>query len=173
MGQSPPNPQEDSQLIALDRVLQTLREEENAEVLIEATFGYLQTEYNYRLIWIGLYDRLDHRLFGKGGVIPTGDMTFLRQRFNLNPGDILEQVVIQQRPVGVPDLQKETRAGEWQRIAQECGVQGTLLFPIRCRDRCFGVVLLGSQVWGISPRQAEKAAFSLVFGGLAAALYQI
>ena len=173
MGQSPPNPYDDSQLIALDRVLQTLREEENAEVLIETTLSYLQAEYNYRLIWIGLYDRLDHRLFGKGGVIPTGDMSFLKQRFNLNPGDILEQVVIQQRPVGVPDLQKETRAGEWQRVAQECDVQGTLLFPIRCKDRCFGVALLGSQAWGISPRQGEKAVFSLVFGGLAVALYQI
>ena len=173
MGQSPPNSYDDRQTIALERVLQTLREEENAEVLIETTLNYLQTEYDYRLIWIGLYDRLDHRLFGKGGVIPTGDMSFLKQRFNLNPGDILEQVVIQQRPVGVPDLQQETRAGEWQRIAQSCGVQGTLLFPIRCKDRCFGVVLLGSETWGISPRQGEKAAFSIVFGGLAAALYQI
>ena len=173
MGQPPPNPHDDRQLIALERVLQTLREEENPEVLIETTLNYLQAEYDYRLIWIGLYDRLDHRLFGKGGVIPTGDMSFLKQRFNLNPGDILEQVVIQQRPVGVPDLQQETRAGEWQRVAQSCEVQGTLLFPIRCKDRCFGVVLLGSQLWGVSPRQGEKAAFSLVFGGLAAALYQI
>lgn len=173
MGQPPPNPYDDRQTVALERVLQTLREEENAEVLIETTLNYLQAEYDYRLIWIGLYDRLDHRLFGKGGVIPTGDMSFLKQRFNLNPGDILEQVVIQQRPVGVPDLQQETRAGEWQRVAQSCGVQGTLLFPIRCKDRCFGVVLLGSESWGISPRQGEKAAFSIVFGGLAAALYQI
>ena len=170
MGQPVPNPYDDRQTVALERVLQTLREEENAEVLIETTLNYLQTEYDYRLIWIGLYDRLDHRLFGKGGVIPTGDMSFLKQRFNLNPGDILEQVVIQQRPVGVPDLQQEPRAGEWQRVAQSCGVQGTLLFPIRCKDRCFGVVLLGSQTWGISPRQGEKAAFSIVFGGLAAAL---
>ncbi len=173
MGQPIPNPYDDRQTVALERVLQTLREEENAEVLIETTLNYLQAEYDYRLIWIGLYDRLDHRLFGKGGVIPTGDMSFLKQRFNLNPGDILEQVVIQQRPVGVPDLQQEPRAGEWQRVAQSCGVQGTLLFPIRCKDRCFGVVLLGSQTWGISPRQGEKAAFSIVFGGLAAALYQI
>ena len=163
----------DDKLVALGRVLQTLREEENADVLIETTLEYLTREFNYRLIWIGLYDRLEHRLFGKGGVTPTGDTTFLRQWFNLNPGDLLEQVVIQQRPVGVSDLRQEVRAGEWRRAAQEFDIQGTLLFPLRCKDRCFGVTLLGSQVWGVSPRPAEKAQISLLLGGLAAALYQI
>lgn len=163
----------DDQLVALGRVLQTLREEENADVLIETTLDYLTHEFNYGLIWIGLYDRLEHRLFGKGGVTPSGETLFLRQWFNLNPGDLLEQVVIQQRPVGVPDLRQEIRAGEWRRAAQEFNIQGTLLFPLRCKDRCFGVVLLGSHLWGISPRPDEKAQLSLLLGGLAAALYQI
>jgi GAF domain-containing protein len=163
----------DDKLVALGRVLQTLREEENADVLIETTLEYLTREFNYHLIWIGLYDRLEHRLFGKGGITPTGDITFLKQWFNLNPGDLLEQVVIQQRPVGIPDLRQEIRAGEWRRAAQELGIQGTLLFPLRCKDRCFGVALLGSQMWGVSPRPAEKAQLSLLLGGLASALYQI
>lgn len=163
----------EKQIVALGRVLQTLREEENADVLIETTLNYLQSEFSYRLIWIGLYDRLDHRLFGKGGFTPNGDTTLLKQRFFLNPGDLLEQVVIQQRPVGVPDLREETRAGEWRRAAQQFGIQGTLLFPLRCKDRCFGVAMLGSHLWGVSPRVIEKAQLSLLFGGLAAALYQI
>lgn len=163
----------EKQLVALERVLQTLREEENADVLIETTLNYLQTEFEYNLIWIGLYDRLDHKLFGKGGVTPTGDTTSLKTKFFLNPGDLLEQVVIQQRPVGVPDLRQEVRAGEWRRLAQQFGIQGTLLFPLRCKDRCYGVALLGSHQWGISPNAAEKARLSLVFGELALALYQI
>ena len=173
MGQQYLQPNNEDQLVALGRTLQILREEENADVLIETTLDYLQTEFQYRLIWIGLYDRLDHRLFGKGGITPTGDTTFLKQRFNLNPGDLLEQVVIQQRPVGVPDLRQETRAGEWRRAAEEFGIQGTLVFPLRCKDRCFGVALLGSHLWGVSPRASEKAQLSLLLGGLAAALYQI
>ena len=174
MGQQHLQPDDhENQLVALGRTLQTLREEENTEVLIETTLDYLTNEFDYRLIWIGLYDRLDHRLFGKGGITPTGDTTFLNQRFNLNPGDLLEQVVIEQRPVGVPDLQQEPRAGEWRRAAQEFEIQGTIVFPLRYKDRCFGVTLLGSQQWGISPRPAEKAQLSLVLGGLAAALYQI
>jgi len=173
MGQEHLQPDNEDKLVALGRALQTLREEENTDVLIETTLDYLQAEFNYRLIWIGLYDRLEHRLFGKGGITPTGDTKFLKQWFNLNPGDLLEQVVIQQRPVGVPDLRQEVRAGDWCHAAQEFGIQGTLLFPLRCKDRCFGVALLGSHLWGVSARPAEKALLSLLLGGLAAALYQI
>lgn len=173
MSQHHLQPYNDDSLVALGRALQILREEENADVLIETALDYLSQEFSYRLIWIGLYDRLEHRLFGKGGITPTGDTTFLKQWFNLNPGDVLEQVVIQQRPVGIPDLRNEVRAGEWRRAGQEFGIQGTLLFPLRCKDRCFGVALLGSHLWGVSPRPAEKAQLSLLLGGLAAALYQI
>ncbi|HBB31317.1 MAG TPA: GAF domain-containing protein [Cyanobacteria bacterium UBA8803] len=166
-------PQNDHQLVALGRVLETLREEENADVLIDTTIKYLESEFNYRLIWIGLYDRLEHQLFGKGGIAPTADTAFLKQRFNLQPGDLLEQVVIQQRPVAVPNLQQDLRAGEWRRVAEELGIQGTILYPLRCKDRCFGVTLLGSHHWGISQQSSEKAQLSSLLGGLAAALYQI
>ncbi len=168
-----PKPNEDKQIVTLGRVLQTLREEDNVDVLIETTVSYLQTELNYSLIWIGFYDRLDHRILGKGGITPTGTSGFLKQRFFLNPGDLLEQVVIQQRPIGVPDLQEETRAGEWRKVAQNYNIRGTLIYPIRYRDRCFGVALLGQEGWGISPRAEEKARLSMLLGGLAAALNQI
>ena len=163
----------DKQLVALGRVLQTLREEENAEVLIDTVLGYLRSEFDYRVLWIGLYDRLEHRLFGKGGVVPKGDGAFLRQRFLLSPGDVLEQVVIQQRPLAVPDLREELRAGEWRKAAQNYDIQGTVIFPIRYRDRCYGVTLLGSANWGASPRAEEKARLSIILGGLGAALFHI
>lgn len=173
MSQQQPQPNNENQLVALERTLQILREDDNPDVLIETTLDYLSTEFNYRLVWIGLYDRLDHQLFGQGGMMPTGSTAFLKQRFTLNPGDLLEQVVIQQRSLAIPDLRQEPRAGEWRRVAHEQGIQGTLLFPLRCKDRCFGVALLGSHFWGISPRPGEKAQLSLLLGGLAAALYQI
>jgi len=163
----------DRQLIALGRVLQTLREEENSEVLIDTVVGYLRSELDYSTIWIGLYDRLEHRLLGKGGVLPTGDNSFLKQRFTLTPGDVLEQVVIQQRPVAIPDLREELRAGEWRRMAQRGNIQGTAIFPIRYRDRCYGVVLLGTLAWGISPKSDEKARLSMILGEFAATLCKI
>lgn len=173
MGQQNLPPDNEDQLVTLGRTLQSLREAENADVLIETTLEYLKTEFKYRLIWIGLYDRLGHCLVGKGGITPNGDKTLLKQRYNLYPGDLLEQVVIQQRPVGVPDLRQEIRAGAWRQAAQEFGIQGTLIFPLRCKNRCHGLVLLGSPLWGISPRPAEKAQLSLVLGGLASALYEL
>lgn len=163
----------DKQLVALGRVLQILREEENSDVLIDTTLHYLETEFDYSLIWIGLYDRLDHRLHGKGGTTPSGSISLLKQRFLLNPGDLFEQVVIQQRPLAVPDLRQELRAGEWRKAAQMYDIQGTVIFPLRYKDRCFGVTLLGSSFWGASPRSDEKARLSMVLGGLATALYQI
>jgi GAF domain-containing protein len=173
MGQQKQPPSCETQLVALRRTLETLREEENVDVLIETTLNYLEAEFECKLLWIGLYDRLDHRLLGKGGRIPNGDLALFKQRFPLTPGDLLEQVVIQQRPVGVPDLREELRAGEWRKVAQQFGIQGTLIFPMRYKDRCFGVALLGSNLWGVSPRAEEKARLSIVLGELAAALYQI
>ncbi|MBZ8179501.1 GAF domain-containing protein [Oscillatoria salina] len=172
MGQQLP-PTEENRLVALARVLQILREEDNASVLIETTLDYLSAEFDYRLIWIGLYDRLEHRLVGKGGKAPNGETSFLKKNFLLTPGDLLEQVVIQQRPVSVSDLREETRAGEWRRAALQFEVEGALLFPLRCKDRCFGLVLLGSHLWGVSPAPGERAELSLLFGSLATALYQI
>lgn len=163
----------DKQLVALGRVLQTLREEENSDVLIETVISYLQSELDYAVIWVGLYDRLEHRLLGKGGVLPIGEAAFLKQRFTLTPGDVLEQVVIQQRPVAIPDLREELRAGDWRRMAQRCNIQGTVIFPIRYRDRCYGVVLLGTLAWGISPKSDEKARLSMILGEFAATLYKI
>lgn len=163
----------EKQIVALGRTLQTLREQENVEVLIETTLSYLQTQFEYKLLWIGLYDHLDHRLLGKGGRTPEGDIPLLKQRFILMPGDILEQVVIQQRAVVISDLREELRAGEWRKVAQQFNIQGTLIFPIRCKNRCFGVALLGTQLWGVSLKAEEKAQLSMVLGGLASALYQI
>lgn len=184
----------EKQLVGLGRTLQTLREEDNLVVLIETTINYIKAEFDYSLIWIGLYDRMSHELLGKGGAIPSEgkngasgdpgsaartsrdlpkDRNLLNQTFTLTPGDLLEQVVIQQRPVGVPDLREEKRAGEWRKIANKFGIQGTMIFPLRYRALCFGLVILGSELWGISPRSEEKARLSMIFGELAASLSQI
>ncbi|MBD2018955.1 GAF domain-containing protein, partial [Leptolyngbya sp. FACHB-36] len=163
----------DKQWVSLGRTLQVLREEADAEVLLSTTLRYLQMEFAYSLIWIGLYDHVEHRLIGKGGTTPGGEVPILKQRFLLSPGDLLEQVVIQQRPLAVPDLREELRAGEWRKTAKTFNIQGTVIFPIRHRDRCFGVVLLGSTLWGAAPQTDEKARLSMVLGELAASLSQI
>ncbi len=162
----------ESQLFSLGRVLQSLREENNVEVLIETTISYLKEEFNYKLIWIALYDRFNHILFGKKGFTPDNDTTFLQQRVILSPGDLLEQVVIEQRPLGVADLRAENRAEQWQKLARKYNIQGTIFLPIRYKDRCLGVVLLGSERWGYLLGGEDKARLSIVLGELGAQLYQ-
>lgn len=161
------------QLVALGRALQALREAETVDGAVKVALEYLQAEFDYTLVWLGLYERVEHRLSGKGGTCPNGETALLKQRINLNPGDLMEQAVIQQRPLGVPDLREEPRAGEWRKLAQRFNVQGTVILPIRHKDRCFGLALLGSSLWGTSPHSDQKARLSMVLGGLAEALSQL
>ncbi|MDZ8087269.1 MAG: GAF domain-containing protein [Nostoc sp. DedQUE12b] len=162
----------EQQILSLGRVLQSLREEDDVDVLIETTISYLKEEFDYKLIWIALYDRLNHILFGKGGITPDRDMSFLRQRVVLSPGDLLEQVVIEQHPLGVADLQTEIRAAEWRKVAEKFHIQGTIILPIRYKDRCLGLVLLGSERWGYLLTGETKARLMMVLGELGAVLYQ-
>ncbi|NDJ19621.1 GAF domain-containing protein [Myxacorys almedinensis] len=164
----------DQHLVSLGRVLQTLREGTSIDALVEAVLTYLKADFGSDLIWIGLYDRAAHRLSGKGGTTPLGnDAAVLKQRFTLTSGDVLEQIVIQQRPLSFPDLREEVRANEWGKFAQRWGIQGTMIFPISYQECCFGAAILGSRLWGNFPKTEEKALLSMVLGSLAAALERV
>jgi GAF domain-containing protein len=173
MGQlTEPNPY-DQQLVALSRVLQVLREGNQSDAIAIAVLNYLKANFAYDLIWLGLYDRIGHRITGKGGKTVNTEDPLLKQRLSLTSGDVLEQVVIQQRPLTFPDLREELRASEWRKLAQKYGIQGTMIFPISYKDRCFGAVILGSKMWGHFPKTEEKALMLMVLGGLAASLDRV
>ncbi|HLP87915.1 MAG TPA: GAF domain-containing protein [Nostocaceae cyanobacterium] len=172
MGQPKKIPATEQQILYLGRILQRLREEDNIEALIATTVAYLREQFDYQLVWVALYDRLNHILLGKGGVIPEHDLNFLRQRVVLNPGDVLEQVVISQSPVGIADLGKEPRASEWNGIAQKFKIQGTVILPIRYRNNCLGIVLLGSQRWGYLLAGEARERLLIVLGELGSVLYK-
>lgn len=192
-----PNLQEHN-LIFLGQVLQTLREADTDVLLIESLLNYLKTSFRqeHELIWLGLYDRVDHRIIGKGGCLPDipeakngssqsnivrniftssseGRISPLTQKIQLLSGDILEQVVIQQCPLALADLRQEMRAGEWRKTAQKYDIQGTMLFPLCHRDRCIGVLILGSQRWGTFPGTLEQATLTIVLGAFSASLSQL
>jgi GAF domain-containing protein len=159
------------QLAALGLALQALREEDTADGLIRVTLEYLKSELQYALVWLGLYDRANHQLLGKGGSSSTGDTSFLKRRFTVQPGDLLEQVVVQQRPISIPNLQDEARAGEWNLAAAKFNIQGAVIFPIHHKNTSLGVILLGSALWGTSPHAEEKIRLSMILGELAKSLY--
>ncbi|MEM7769877.1 MAG: GAF domain-containing protein [Cyanobacteria bacterium P01_A01_bin.37] len=162
----------DKHLVILGRSLQALREATSENSLIDAVVDYLRTEFNYALVWLGVYDAAKHTILGRGGFTPSGDTSLLTQNYKLEPGDIFEQVVVQQRLVGVPDLREEMRAGRWRKAAQKHSIQGSIIFPLRHQDKCLGVAFLGSTLWGVSPQSEEKSRLSILFGELAFCLYQ-
>jgi transcriptional regulator with GAF, ATPase, and Fis domain len=159
-------------LTSLGSILQTFRDGDNLDVLIATTIDYLQQEYDYNLIWIAIYDRHNHTLIGKDGILPSGDRHFAKQRILLNPGNLLEQVVIEQRAAGVADLRAENRAEIWQELAQKHKIQGAMVLPLCHKGSCLGVVLLGSQRWGYLLGAETKAKLMMVIGELAILLYQ-
>lgn len=172
MGQ-PQKRDAEQHILSLGRVLQSLREEDNVDVLIETTISYLKEQFDYSLIWIALYDRLNHILFGKGGITPGNDTSFLQQRLVLSPGDLFEQVVIELRPLGVVDLRTEIRVSGWLELAREYNIQGTIILPIRFKDRCLGVVLLATQRWGYLIGTEARAQLMMLVGELGAVLYRV
>jgi len=163
---------EQQPIASLGNFLQTLRDGDNLDVLIATTITYLQQEYDYNLIWIAVYDRLNHTLIGKDGILPDGDRNFAKQRMLLNPGSLLEQVVLEQNAVGVADLQAESRAEKWQELAQKHGIQGSIVLPLGHRENCLGVIILGSQRWGYLLAGETKAKVMMVIGELGVLLYQ-
>jgi len=172
MSQAGANPW-DRQFVNLGRIMQFLRDEDGIDNLLSATLDYLRDNFEYKLIWIGLYDAENHRLTGKGGTTPAGELKFLKDRFALTAGDLLDQVILQRKPLPIADLRQEKRSGEWQKVAQKFDIQGTLLWPIYCRDRSFGVALLGSNLWNGTPRNDERARLSVVLGALGATLNRL
>lgn len=67
MAQSRAQTGQEGQLLALEEALQALREAQQIKELIAITLNFLQSEFDYNLIWIGLYDRADQVLVGQGG----------------------------------------------------------------------------------------------------------
>ncbi|MEO0455072.1 MAG: GAF domain-containing protein [Cyanobacteria bacterium P01_A01_bin.114] len=158
-------------LTTLGQLLQTIWEADDLESVVSAVVNYISAEYDYSMIWVGAYNRFKHQLNTKGCYLASKEY-FSRQQLLLHPGDLMEQVVVQQRPITVPSLREEPRAGEWAAISTKFGVQGAAVWPIRHQDTCFGVMVLGVDHWGLSPTVLERATLITLTGALGEAFYQ-
>ena len=158
-------------LTALARILKLLRETDDFEQLVQTLLENLQEELHYTLLWLGLYERDQNQIVSQGYIAPQPHR-LLKSTFTPMPGDLLEQVVIQQRPLIVNDLRVEARIGAWNELAEQFNIQGTLLFPVRRRDICYGMLLLGSSQWGQTLSTGDRTFFVTINSTLADVLYQ-
>lgn len=170
MGKSA-EPAHENQMVALSRVLKGLRHSPDAQSAIRLTLDHLQQEFPYDLVWLGRYEAEQHCLRTQG--CRTAGRPSLRVTFSITPGDLLEQVVVQQRSVVVADLKAQSNAGDWGTVAQQHNLQSALLFPVKHQGQCVAVVVLGSAHWGLSPDLAERSHLAMVLGTLGATLHHL
>ncbi|MEO1619601.1 MAG: GAF domain-containing protein [Cyanobacteria bacterium J06632_3] len=155
----------------LSQVLPAIWEAETLEKSIQEALAAIRAEFGYSLLWVGLYDRFNHKLDTRG-VITNGPRRFSHTSLSLHPGDLLEQVIVQLRPMVVADIREESRAGGWTRIAQTFELQGTVILPIQRQNLCFGLLILGSRRWGVTPGILENSTLLAINNALAEAIHQ-
>lgn len=155
----------------LSQVLPAIWEAETIETSIQEALEAIRAEFGYTLLWIGLYDRFNHKLTTRG-VITNGPRRFSQTSIALHPGDVLEQVVVQQQATVIADIREESRAGAWERIAKTFELQGTVMLPIQRKGICFGLMILGSRRWGVMPGILENSTLLAINNALAEAIHQ-
>lgn len=160
----------DQKLVSLSRVLKAIRAAQTAPDALALALAYFHQEFDFEVAWLGLYDPIRHRLLTQGCHSPS-TMRFTRTAMALTASDLMEQAVVHQRPIMVPDLQNETRAGDWGAIAKQYALQSAIIYPIKRQERCFGVLVLASPRWGLTASLAQRSHLSIVTGALAEVLH--
>lgn len=163
----------EKRLALLSRCLQEIRDAKTPDEMFQSALHYLQEELDYSLIWFCLYDRTQNLLQGAGGFTQAKNAGFLKEPFPLVSGELVEQAIVQMRPIVVPDLRAEHRGGKLSKLSISLGIQGGIIFPLRCQDRCHGVIILGSDRWGILSKTDEKALLSILAGELGVGLHHL
>jgi GAF domain-containing protein len=136
---------------------------------------FLRECFQFDLIWIAQYETQYQVLSGIDGILPNTerDQGILRQKQQILPGDLFDQVLLTGAPTEITDLKQEQRAGNWQAIANRQNIQGTVLLPIRYRHQSLGVVMVGTTLWGGHPRAEEMIELKMFAGALGSELARL
>lgn len=167
----PPESRHDQQMVSLSRSLKAVRAAQTPTDALLLALDHLHQALDFEVAWVGLYDAMRHRLVTHGYRSPE-TMRPMRSTIGLTPGDLMEQTVIQPRPLMVADLQNEVRAGEWGQVAKQFGLQSAVIYPIKRQETCFGLLVMASPRWGMTLSLAELSYLSIVTGTLAEVLHQ-
>jgi GAF domain-containing protein/signal transduction histidine kinase len=161
-------------LVALQSVLEQIRLQQQIEPLLGLALAFIQTVFDYPLVWLATYSPDQRELTGVQGAMPKTEKTaWAQQGFKVLPGDYFDQVLLTGQPAVIANLQKDQRAGQWQTVACRTEVEGALIYPLWHQDQPYGVILLGSHHWGGNPRPEEMTHLSILSGALGAALQNL
>jgi hypothetical protein len=154
-------------LTDLHRCLNALHKQRSLQEAVNTVVLFLQESFGFDCIWIGQYHREQSLLTGLGGHLKNGDAKVLRRNWTVLPGEWFDQILLTGTLTETPNLQEEKRAGgEWQAIAQKYAIQGAMFLPIRYRHQSYGIVGVGSELWGTYPRPEELTELQLIVSTL-------
>lgn len=149
VSQAPPLSIPETRLHALGQFLQMLRETSTNDQRIQVTLNYLQQQVEPALIWIGLLNADTQSITYGGGAVQDFDPNQLPPSLPKAAGDLIDQVFVHQRPIGVSDLSTEARSSELINLALKFAILGCAVLPICDRNNCQGIVILGWQQPGL------------------------
>lgn len=164
-------PNSERRLAAVARLLKLVRETDDFDTLIKTLLQSLQEEFHYPVIWLGLYNPAQQHVTSCDYIAPHPHR-LLESTFTLTAGDLIEQVLIQQRPLLISDLRVEPRVGHWKTLAETFDIQGALLFPVRRREVCHGLILFGTSYWGQTIDASDRTFLATIGGILADVLHE-
>jgi GAF domain-containing protein len=162
----------EKRLGAFYQYLQDLQKQTSVDGLGKASRNFLKEWFQFDLIWIAYREEAAGTLVGLDGIVPNQnrDQSFLRRPQTILPGDLFDQVLVTGHLQQVPSLKQEQRVGPWQTIAQQQGIQGSLILPIRYQQQSLGILLVGTTLWGGHPRPDELTELKMATRFLGAAL---
>ncbi|WP_404789196.1 GAF domain-containing protein [Altericista sp. CCNU0014] len=172
MHQSSVRTQYEKRQLAFYQCLKGLQSQETVEGMGHVALHFLRESFQFDLIWIAQYEPQYQVLSGIDGTLPNAerDRGILQQKQPILPGDLFDQVLLTGTLTEVPNLKQEQRAGDWQVIANRQNIQGTVVLPIRYRQRSLGIVLVGTTLWGGHPRSEEMIELKMFAGALGSEL---
>lgn len=160
-------------LAALVNTIKQLQQQEQIGGLIAPLVSFVQEILGMSFAWLGLYNEAAKQLIGQGGTTPVGDHPFLKQKLTLAAGSLLDQVLINRKPISLPSLKEEPRLGELREAATRLGIQGTAIYPIVRHRQPLGILMIGSTTWGDTLRGDDLAHMSLLVSALGAELERL
>lgn len=149
-------------LAALVNTTKQLQQQEQLAGLLPPLISYGAEALGMSFVWLAIYSESGKQLLGQGGITPAGEVGLLKQKIPLVPGSLLDQVLMQRKPISLPSLKEEPRMGEWREVALRLGIQGTVIYPIVRHRHPLGVLMLGSTTWGEVLRGDDLAHMTLL-----------
>ena len=160
----------EKRLVSLQECVQALQKNDSPAGLGKIVLAFLKEWFSFEMVWLARYDAQAQVLEGIDGLLPREkDYPSLLALQPVLPGDLFDQVLLTGQIQTVVSLEKEPRAGVWQTTAQRQGIQGASVLPIRFRRTSFGVLVVGTRLWG-GHRSEELTELKMLTGALGVAL---